>query len=387
MTAPVAPAQKAPTSAPRSFRSLLLPMLKKEFIQMRRDRLTFALMVGIPIIQLILFGYAIRTEVRHLPTVVLDESGSSESRSLVAVMEQTQNFRIAGAVSSRDEVRDWIESGRARAAIIIPPDFHTDLKRRRTAQAQVIVDAADPLASSAAIGGASLAATVLATRIADPRGAHPPPLEVRVRPWYNPALRSSVYIVPGIIGMLLSLTLLLITSIAIVRERERGTLEQLVVTPVSKSAIMLGKLLPFVVVGYVQMTSILILGRILFDVPIRGSVLLLYVLSLGFMVANLGVGLLVSTLVSTQIQAMQLSLFFLLPNILLSGFMFPREAMPAVAQWIGLALPLTYYLTILRGILLKGIGINHLWHETLILAGFGVVLILISVRRFSKTVS
>jgi len=362
-------------------------MLKKEFIQMRRDRLTFALMVGIPIIQLILFGYAIRTEVRHLPTVVLDESGSSESRSLVAVMEQTQNFRIAGAVSSRDEVRDWIESGRARAAIIIPPDFHTDLKRRRTAQAQVIVDAADPLASSAAIGGASLAATVLATRIADPRGAHPPPLEVRVRPWYNPALRSSVYIVPGIIGMLLSLTLLLITSIAIVRERERGTLEQLVVTPVSKSAIMLGKLLPFVVVGYVQMTSILILGRILFDVPIRGSVLLLYVLSLGFMVANLGVGLLVSTLVSTQIQAMQLSLFFLLPNILLSGFMFPREAMPAVAQWIGLALPLTYYLTILRGILLKGIGINHLWHETLILAGFGVVLILISVRRFSKTVS
>lgn len=387
MTAPVAAPQKAPTSAQRSFRSLLLPMLKKEFIQMGRDRLTFALMVGIPIIQLILFGYAIRTEVRHLPTVVLDESRSSESRRLVAVMEQTQNFRIAGQASSREQVRDWIESGRARAAIVIPPDFHTDLKRRRTAQAQVIVDAADPLASSAAIGGAALAATVLATEIADPRGTHPPPLEVRVRPWYNPALRSSVYIVPGIIGMLLSLTLLLVTSIAIVRERERGTFEQLVVTPVSKSAIMLGKLLPFVVVGYVQMTSILILGQILFDVPIRGSVLLLYVLSLGFMVANLGVGLLVSTLVSTQIQAMQLSLFFLLPNILLSGFMFPREAMPEVAQWIGLALPLTYYLTILRGILLKGIGINHLWHETLILAGFGAVLILISVRRFSKTVS
>lgn len=387
MTAPVAAAQKAPTSAPRSFWSLLLPMLKKEFIQMRRDRLTFALMVGIPIIQLILFGYAIRTEVRHLPTVVLDESRSSESRSLVAVMEQTQNFRITGQVSSRDEVRDWIESGRARAAIIIPPDFHTDLKRRRTAQAQVIVDAADPLASSAAIGGATLAATVLATRIADPRGTHPPPLEVRVRPWYNPALRSSVFIVPGIIGVLLSLTLLVITSIAIVRERERGTFEQLVVTPVSKSAIMLGKLLPFVVVGYVQMTSILILGRILFDVPMQGSVLLLYVLSLGFIVANLGVGLLISTLVDTQIQAIQLSILLLLPNILLSGFMFPREAMPEVAQWIGLALPLTYYLTIVRGILLKGIGINHLWHETLILAGFGAVLILISVRRFSKTVS
>lgn len=364
-----------------------MPMLKKEFIQMRRDRLTFALMIGLPIIQLILFGYAIRTEVRNLPTVVFDESRSSESRSLVSVMEQTQNFRIAGVASSREEVRAWIESGRAHAAIIIPPDFHTDLKRRRVAQAQVIVDAADPLASSAAIGGAALAASVRATAIADPRGSRAPPLEVRVRPWYNPALRSSIYIVPGIIGVLLSLTLLAITSIAIVRERERGTFEQLVVTPVSKSAIMLGKLLPFVVVGYVQMTSILILGRVLFDVPIRGSVVLLYVLSLGFIVANLGVGLLVSTLVKTQIQAIQLAIFFLMPNILLSGFMFPREAMPVVAQWIGLALPLTYYLTILRGILLKGIGLNYLWHETLILAAFAAALILISVRRFSKTVS
>lgn len=387
MTASVATAGPAASTAPRSFWSLLLPMLKKEFIQMRRDRLTFALMVGIPIIQLILFGYAIRTEVRHLPTVVLDESRSSESRRLVTVMEQTQNFRIAGQASSREQVRDWIESGRARAAIVIPPDFHTDLKRRRTAQAQVIVDAADPLASSAAIGGAALAATVLATEMADPGGTHPPPLEVRVRPWYNPALQSSVFIVPGIIGILLSLTLLVITSIAIVRERERGTFEQLVVTPVSKSAIMLGKLLPFVVVGYVQMTSILILGRILFDVPIRGSLLLLYFLSLGFIVANLGVGLFISTLVETQIQAIQLSILLLMPNILLSGFMFPREAMPPVAQWIGLALPLTYYLTILRGILLKGIGIDHLWHETLILAAFGAVLILISVKRFSKTVS
>jgi len=387
VTASVTTPAAAPVTAPRSFRSLLVPMLKKEFIQMRRDRLTFALMIGLPIIQLILFGYAIRTEVRNLPTVVLDESRSSESRSLVSVMEQTKNFRIAGEVSSRDQVRDWIESGRARAAIIIPPDFHTDLKRHRTATAQVIVDAADPLASSAAIGGAALAASVRATAIADPRGSHPSPLDVRVRPWYNPALRSSVYIVPGIIGVLLSLTLLAITSIAIVREREHGTFEQLVVTPVSKSAIMIGKLLPFVLVGYVQMTSILILGRVLFNVPIRGSVVLLYVLSLGFIVANLGVGLLVSTLVKTQIQAIQLSIFFLMPNILLSGFMFPREAMPVVAQWIGLALPLTYYLTILRGILLKGIGINYLWHETLILAAFGAVLILISVRRFSKTVS
>jgi len=362
-------------------------MLRKEFIQMRRDRLTFALMIGIPIIQLILFGYAIRMEVRNLPTVVLDESRSAESRSLISVMEQTQNFRIAGWAVSRKEVRDWIETGRARAAIVIPPEFEKDIKRHRTAHAQVIVDAADPLASSAAIGGAALAASVRATAMIDPQSRRTLPLDVRVRPWYNPALRSSVYIVPGIIGVLLSLTLLAITSIAIVREREKGTFEQLVVTPVSKTDIMLGKLMPFVVVGYVQMACILILGRLLFNIPLRGSITLLFVLSLAFIVANLGIGLLISTLVKTQIQAIQLSIFFLMPNILLSGFMFPREAMPAVAQWFSYALPLTYYLTILRGILLKGVGFNHLWHETLILALFATGLIVVSVKRFSKTVS
>ncbi len=371
----------------RKRKSLLVPMLRKEFIQMRRDRLTFALMIGIPIIQLILFGYAIRTEVRNLPTVVLDESRTEQSRSLVSVMEQTQNFKIVGAALSRNEVRDWMESGRARAAIVIPPEFERDIKQHKTAHAQVIVDAADPLASSAAIGGAALAASVRATALVDPHSTRPQPLDVRVRPWYNPALRSSVYIVPGIIGVLLSLTLLAIMSIAIVREREKGTFEQLVVTPISKTDIMIGKVLPFVVVGYVQMACILILGRVLFNIPIRGSVTLLFVISLGFIVANLGIGLLVSTMVKTQIQAIQLGIFFLMPNILLSGFMFPREAMPRVAQWISYALPLTYYLTVLRGILLKGIGIDHLWHETLILAAFATALIVVSVNRFSKTVS
>jgi ABC-2 type transport system permease protein len=362
-------------------------MLRKEFIQMRRDRLTFALMIGIPVLQLVMFGYAIRMEVRNLPAVVLDESRSSESRSLITVMEQTQNFRIVGETLSRDGVRDWIESGRAHAAIIIPPDFHINIKRGRTAYAQMIVDAADPLASSAAISGAALAASITATSMLTSGRKRVLPLDVRVRPWYNPALRSSVYIVPGLIGVLLTLTLLLITSIAIVREREHGTFEQLVVTPISKTSIMLGKLLPFVLVAYVQMTSILILGKILFHVPVLGSVVLLYLLSLSFIVANLAMGLLVSTLVMTQIQAMQLSVFFLMPNILLSGFMFPREAMPATVSWLSYILPLTYFLTILRGILLKGIGFSHLWHETLILTVFALALIVVSVRRFSKTVS
>jgi ABC-2 type transport system permease protein len=365
--------------------SRLWPMLHKEFIQMRRDRLTLGMMIGIPAVQLALFGFAIRTEVRHLPTVVLDESRSAESRALVSVMRNTGNFTIVETVNSRTEIADRLASGDARAAVIIPPEFNRDIKRGRTAHAQVIVDAADPMASSAAIAGASLAGAMRSAEIVASRAGRSPPLEVRVRPWYNPALRSEAYIVPGIIGVLLSMTLLIITAMAIVRERERGTLEQLIVTPLDKTSLMLGKILPFALVGYVQMSVILILGKLLFDMPIRGSLPLLYVVTLGFIVANLGIGLLISTLVKTQVQAMQLGFFTMLPNILLSGFMFPRVAMPEPAQWIGAILPLTYYLEVLRGILLKGVGMEYLWREALILAGFAVVLVTLSVRRFSKT--
>jgi ABC-2 type transport system permease protein len=355
------------------------PMLKKEFIQMRRDRLTLAMMIGLPAIQLALFGYAIRTEVRHLPTVVLDESRSAQSRSLVDIMKNTGNFDVIGGVESREEVRRLVQGGEVRAAVIIPPDFAHDIKRGRPAQAQMIVDAADPLASSAAIGAASIAAARMSA-------AGRPAVEVRIRPWYNPALKSSSYIVPGLVGLLLSITLIVITSMAIVRERERGTLEQLVVTPITKTSLMLGKITPFALVGYVQMTVILILGRLLFDIPLRGSMPLLYVLSAAFIVANLGLGLFVSTIAQTQAQAMQMSFMFMLPNILLSGYMFPREAMPEAAQWIGAALPLTHYLKILRGILLREAGIEAMWRESLVLLAFAVGIIALSVRRFSKTV-
>jgi ABC-2 type transport system permease protein len=261
-----------------------------------------------------------------------------------------------------------------------------DLKRGRPAPAQVVVDAADPLASSAALSGAALAARARADALVAAQGRLQAPLDLRVRPWYNPGLRSAVYIVPGIIGVILSLTLVLITSMSIVRERERGTLEQLVVTPIDKTSLMLGKILPFLMIGYVQITVILLLGRLLFDVPLLGSIPLLYLLSLAFIVASLALGLLMSTLVQTQVQAMQLSFLFLLPNILLSGFMFPRQAMPALAQWLGAALPLTYFLTILRGVLLKGVGLAQLWTPSLILVGFAVGLVVLSIVRFHKTV-
>lgn len=364
----------------------LWPMLRKEFIQMRRDRLTLAMVVVLPALQLILFGYAIRTEVRNLPTVVLDESRSSESRALIDVMRNTGNFEITGAVASRAELRQAIERGDASAAVVIPPDFAENLKRGRGASAQIIVDAADPMSSSAAISGAALAAAARSSAILAARSGARLPLEVRVRPWYNPGLRSEAYIVPGVIGVLLSITSLVVMSLAVVRERERGTLEQLVVTPLNKTSLLLGKVLPFVAVGYVQMTVILLLGKLVFDIPVRGSLLLLYAIAGAFITANLGIGLLISTAVKSQVQATQLGYFVMLPNILLSGFMFPREAMPEFAQWIGLAMPLTYFLTALRAILLKSASIDAIWPETVALVGMAVALFTLSVLRFRKTI-
>jgi len=372
------PAFRLPPSA---FRRLpFWPMVRKEFIQMRRDRLTIAMMVGLPAIQLALFGYAIRTEVRNLPTVVLDESRTMQSRALVDVMKNTGNFDVVGHVRSREDVRTLVQGGQVRAAVIIPPDYARQLKRGQRASAQVIVDAADPLASSAAISAASVAS------IRANAGAHRA-LEIRVRPWYNPALKSSSYIVPGLVGLLLSLTLIVMTSMAVVRERERGTLEQLAATPIGKTSLMLGKIVPFALVGYVQMTVILLLGKLLFRIPTHGSVGLLYLLSAPFILTSLSIGLLVSTVARTQAQAMQMSFMFMLPNILLSGYMFPREAMPDLAWWIGAALPLTHYLTILRGILLRDAGFSAVLGPTATLAFFAVAVIATSVWRFRKTVS
>ena len=368
-------------------RASFWPMLRKEFIEMRRDRFTLAMLIGIPAVQLVLFGYAVQTDVRNVPTVVLDESRTSQSRRLIDMMANTRNFEIVGTAANRDEVREAIERGDAAAAIIIPPEFASDLKRGQGAQAQVIVDAADPLSSQAAISAATFAGTRAGMELAArPVPTLTAPVEVRVRPWYNPEGRNSPYIVPGIIGILLTMTMVSITGAAIVRERERGTLEQLVVTPIGKTSLMLGKTIPFAVVGYLQVTVILLLGKLLFDVPMRGSLMLLYLLIAPFIIASLGMGLFISAVTKTQIQAMQLSFFFILPNILLSGFIFPRSAMPEPAQWVGAALPLTYFLTVMRSVLLKGVEFGDVWPQALVLTGFAVLLVGMSVRKFSKTV-
>lgn len=361
----------------------------KEFIQMRRDRATLGMMLGIPVMQLTLFGYAIRQDVRNLPTVVFDASRTQESRELVQQFGATGNFRIRDQVASYREALHRVDTGRARAAIVIPEEYARDIKRGRPAPVQVLVDASDPTASQSAIAAAQLVGQRGNLRLISQRAgvAMQPgrlPLDVRVRPLYNPALKSVLFIVPGIIGMILSNLLIIMTAMAIVRERETGTLEQLIVTPLTRTEIMLGKIAPYVLVGLVQLTAVLIVGHLLFRVQIRGSVLLIYGVSLLFVVASLGLGLFISTLVTRQAQAIQSSFFFLLPNVLLSGFMFPREAMPPVAAWVGLLLPLTHFLQIMRGIVLKGVGLESLWPQALALVGFSTLFITFSTLRFHK---
>jgi ABC-2 type transport system permease protein len=365
--------------------SSLWPMLWKEFRQMSRDRFTLAMLLGLPSLQLLLFGYAIRTEVRHVPMVVLDQSGTQESRALVTLLTNTQNFDVVGQAQGHGDMETRLASGSAKAAVVIPPDFSGDFKRRRTASAQVIVDAVDPLAASAAISAAGLASGTGIDALTRGLPAPAPTLDVRVRPRYNPGLVSAFNVVPGLVGVLLTMTLVAITSMALVRERERGTLEQLIVTPVARSSVILGKILPFVIVGYGQMSVILLLGHLILGVPMRGNLLLLYVLTLPFIIAVLGVGLLISTAVKTQTQAMQLSTFYMLPSILLTGFMFPREAMPAFCRWLGALLPMTYYIDVVRGITLKGNQLGHMWQQAAILTGFALLLVTVSVKRFSKT--
>ncbi|MEO5989377.1 MAG: ABC transporter permease [Candidatus Eisenbacteria bacterium] len=364
-------------------------MVRKEFVQMRRDPATLRMVLVVPVVQLMIFGYAIRTDVRNLPTTVFDQSRTQESRAFVARLTATGNFVQRSEVFSYEEAVRRIDEGHARAAVVIPPDYAQNLKRGRTAPVQVLVDASDPSASQSAIGAAQLVGQRMNLETVQHKigaaSSLSPAVDVRIRPMYNPALKSSVFIVPGIIGMILSNILIMLTALSLVRERETGTLEQLIVTPLARWEIMLGKIAPFVLVGYIQMTTVLIAGHFIFGVPIRGPLLALYGATFLFIVANLGLGLFISTLGRTQTSVAQTAMLFMLPNVLLSGFMFPLEAMPAPAQWVGALLPLTYYLQLIRGIVLKGVGMKELWPQALALALFAVAFFGFATRRFSKT--
>lgn len=363
-----------------------LVIAKKELLQLRRDRLTLAMMIALPIVQLLLFGYAINTDVRHIRTIVLDRDQSAESRDVWRSMEATGFYDVVGHVESYADIERALGSGEARAALVLPPRYAADLARGVPSTLQLVVDGSDPQIVASATNTLASLVQVRSAELSVAKYAPGAPEPIRLEPniWYNPELRTAVYVVPGLVGVILTMTMVMLTAMAIARERERGTLEQLIVSPVRRVELIVGKIVPYVAMGYVQMTLVLLAGRFVFDVPVVGSLLALYVLAFFFISANLALGLFFSTLAKTQQQAMQMSFFFLLPNILLSGFMFPFEGMPGPARWLGEALPLTHFLRIVRAITLKGASATVLGAELAWLGGILVLLVGLASLRFSK---
>jgi len=365
----------------------ILAVLFKEFLQIRRDRMTLALTFMLPLVQLLLFGFAIQTEVKHIPTVVFDQSLSADSREIIEAFSSSGYFDVKHTVDGYAEVNEMIDSGKVKVGIVFPPDFSRRIYRGEPAPVQVLVDASDSLVSNQAIAVASSIGLLKSQEvIAKKVGLNNMPYDIRVRPWYNPDGITAYYMVPAILGILVTLSMVMLTSMGIVRERERGTLEQLMVTPIKPYELMLGKILPYIVLGYIQITIALLIGVTVFQVPIKGSILELYLLTLFFITASLGLGILISNIAKTQMQAMQLAFFILLPSILLSGFMFPRDAMPKLIYYLGYLIPLTYYLDIIRGIVLKGIGFSYLIGQVISLLVFSLVLLTVSTFKFSKKI-
>jgi len=356
----------------------IMAIVRKEVRQLRRDRLTFGMIVGIPVIQLLMFGYAINMDVRHLDAAVADLSGTSASRQLVMDMSQTQIIKVVSQVSSADDLEHLMRQGKISVGIYIPPDFDRRLHQANKSAMQLLVDGSDTVVQ----GAASQLAQVAQQARTSPYKDRPPVMELRT--FYNPERRSPVNTVPGLVGVILTMTMILFTAVAIVRERERGNLELLITTPVRTSELMLAKIIPYVFIGLIQVSLVLLLGHFLFHVPMAGSLLNTYMITLVFIVANLALGLVISTLVSTQFQAMQLSFFILLPSILLSGFMFPFAGMPRPAQMIAEVLPLTHFIRLIRGVMLRGASLQELSGELLVLCGFIVVFMTLAIMRFSK---
>ena len=368
------------TGAMRRLRAVAI----KEVRQLSRDRVTFGMIVGVPLMQIVLFGYAINYDVRNLATVVQDDANSSMSREFVAQLKATQVVHVRYTTHSSDELARLMREGRASMAVVIPKDFERRLQADTRPVVQILVDGSQP---QLAVVAGGIAAMPLLTRHGEGSysgGKRMAPRRIEIRTLYNPEKRTAVQIVPALIGVILTMTMVLFTSGAIVRERERGNLELLIATPLSSLELMVGKLLPYVAIGLIQTTIILIVGAWLFSVPVVGRLVDLYAAALVFIAATLGLGLFVSTLAQTQFQAFQLAFLTLLPSILLSGFMFPFEGMPEAAQWIAQLLPLTHFNVIIRGIMLRGADLPEVWLQLLKLAGFLTFMMLVAVARFKK---
>lgn len=367
----------------------LVAMFVKEFIQLRRDRPTFAMIVGIPLMQLLLFGYAINTDPKHLPTVVLTQDDSPIARALVGALRATDYFDIRYMARGEAEADQLILSNRAQFIIQIPPDFSRRLVRGERPPLLIVADATDPTATGGAVAAAVGAVTqALDRELTGPLATlaqAPPPFDLQVQRRYNPAGEARRNIVPGLIGTILTMTMLIYTALSVTREIERGTMEALLAMPVKPVEIMLGKIAPYVLVGAVQMATILTVAFFLFHVPVAGSLFVLGPLTLLFIIANLSLGYTLSTIAVNQLQAIQMTFFFFLPSMLLSGFLFPFHGMPVWAQYIGEALPLTHYLRIVRAVMLKGSGFADLAADGGALAVFALAAMSIAVMRFRQT--
>jgi ABC-2 type transport system permease protein len=368
----------------------LRALIVKEFIQVFRDRVTLALIVGIPIMQLLIFGFAINTDVKHLKTAVLDQSHSQESRELLAQFTGSMYFDIVLAVESFDELNEAIGRGQVKVGVAIPPDFSGRKLSGRSAAVQVIVDAADNMSASSAISAASMIGMLNSRRVLTAElfrsGVKPPEnaLDIRIRPWYNPDFVTSWYMVPGIIGIIMTMTLTFMLSTAIVRESEEGTLEQLLVTPMRSWEMLFSKVTPYVVMAYVQLIVAILFGIYVFNMPFRGSMPLFLGLTFFFILASLSVGIMVSTFAKNERQALQLAILNILPNILLSGFLFPIDAMPKIFQGLSRIVPMAYYLRIARHIILKGSPFAYVWSDAFVLGLFVVVLFSAGVAMFHR---
>jgi ABC-2 type transport system permease protein len=360
-------------------------VLVKEFIQLKRDRVSFAMIVMIPLMQLLLFGYAINTNPRHLPTAVLLQEQSDVGRSILKAIENTKYFDVTHVIYTEAEFDRLLQSGKVLFGIEIPVNFERAVRRGDRPALLVAADATDPVGSASALASlGTLVQTALAHDRAIPDGALAP-FEIRTHARYNPAANTSFNIVPGLVGTILTMTMLIFTALSVTREVERGTMESLLAMPITPLEIMLGKIVPYILVGFLQASLIIGIGMGLFGIPLFGSLLLLAGLSTLFITANLSIGYTFSTIAQNQLQAMQMSMMFFLPNILLSGFMFPFAGMPAWAQWIGEALPLTHYIRIVRAIMLKGSTSSELFFDTIALACLMLVAMTIAVTRFRRT--
>lgn len=361
----------------------------KEFIQMRRDRVTFGMMIGIPFLQLILFGYVINSDPKHLPTAVLVRDRGPQGRTLLYAIRNSSYFDFVQEARTEEQARALLARGAVQFVINIPEDFTRDLLRGDRPALLVEADATDPAATGNALGALrALMSTALAHDLKGPLAflaQAEPAIDLRIHALYNPEGITQYNIVPGLMGVVLTMTMVMITALAMTRERERGTMENLLAMPAHPTEVLVGKIIPYILVGYVQVGMILVVARVLFQVPMIGSLPLLLVVSLVFITANLAMGITFSTVAANQLQAMQMTFFFFLPSMLLSGFMFPFRGMPGWAQVLGEVLPLTHFLRIIRGILLKGNGLEETLRQLWQIALFAAVALIVGVKRYRQT--